>query len=94
MQVLLGDPVNESTVTMAETIARQGRQNVTGNIIHDTPKSDILSLKHVIGVHIVEIGPPVFAQLTAERTYSLECAALTPLKIAPSHGWIWTPSNT
>ena len=29
MQVLLGDPVNESTVTMAETIARQGRQNVT-----------------------------------------------------------------
>jgi len=29
MQVLLGDPVNESTVTMAETIAWQGRQNVT-----------------------------------------------------------------
>jgi len=29
MQVLLGDPFNESTVTMAETIAWQGRQNVT-----------------------------------------------------------------
>jgi len=41
-------------------------------------------------------GSDVFAQMTAESPYSLqftmECPF--PLKIVPSHGGIWTPSNT
>jgi len=36
---------------------------------------------------------PFSAQLTAERTYTLQWAAPFP-KIAPYHGAMWTPSNT
>jgi len=38
------------------------------------------------------IGSAVFAQLTAESPYTLQWGPLSP-KIAPSHGWIWAPSN-
>jgi len=40
------------------------------------------------------IGSAVFAQFTAERPYTLQRAALSPLKSTPSHYGIWTPSNT
>jgi len=46
------------------------------------------SLAHM-GVHNlngISIGSAVFAQLTAERPYTLQRAALSPLKIASSHG--------
>jgi len=42
----------------------------------------------------ISIGSAVFAQMTAECPYTLQCSAPSPLKIAPSHGGIWTPSNT
>jgi len=32
--------------------------------------------------------------MTAESPYTLQWDAPPPLKIAPSHGGIWTPSNT
>ena len=32
------------------------------------------------------MGSAVSAQLTADRYYTLQCGALPPLKIAPSHG--------
>jgi len=34
----------------------------------------------------ISIGSAVFAQLTAECPHSLQWAALSPIKIAPSHG--------
>ena len=39
------------------------------------------------------IGSAVFIQLTAESSYTLQWAPLSP-KIAASHDVIWTPSNT
>jgi len=43
----------------------------------------------------ISIGSAVFAQMTAECPYTLQWDASFPLKIAPSHGRIWTPpSNT
>ena len=33
----------------------------------------------------------IFAQVTAECPYILQWDAPFPLKIAPSHGGIWTP---
>jgi len=39
----------------------------------------------------IAIGSAVFAQMTAECPYTLQWDALCPLKIAPSHGKIWTP---
>jgi len=62
-----------------------------GSTINDTSKSDILPEKHVIdvGLQIVKIGRPVFAQLTA---VTLEWAAFPSLKITP-HGRIFSPSN-
>jgi len=42
----------------------------------------------------ISIGSSVFAQMTAECLYTLQWDALFPLKIAASHGGIWTPSNT
>ena len=42
----------------------------------------------------ISIGSAVFAQLTAERRYTVQRAACPPLKIASSHGGIWTPFNT
>ena len=38
----------------------------------------------------ISIGSAVFAQLTAERPYSLQRAAVPP-QSAPSRGGIWTP---
>ena len=38
-------------------------------------------------------GSAMFAQLTAECRQACPCMSF-PLKIAPSHGAIWTPSNT
>jgi len=41
----------------------------------------------------ISIGSAVFAQLTAECHWA--CLSLScPIKIALSHGGIWTPSNT
>jgi len=40
------------------------------------------------------IGSAVLQQVTAECPYTLQWAPLSPLKIASSHGGIWTPSNT
>ena len=38
------------------------------------PKIDIFPDKHVtdVSLYIVKIGPPVFAQVTAERPYTLQ----------------------
>jgi len=41
----------------------------------------------------ISIGSAVFAHLTTDSPYILQWAPLSP-KIAPSHGVIWTPSNT
>jgi len=38
----------------------------------------------------ISIGSAVFAQMTAECPYTLQWDAPFPLKIAPSHGAIWT----
>jgi len=42
----------------------------------------------------ISTGSAVFAQMTAECPYTLQWDAPFPLKIAPFHGGIWTPSNT
>ena len=42
----------------------------------------------------ISIGSAVFAQMTAGCPYTLQWGPLFPLKIAPSHGGMWTPSNT
>jgi len=42
----------------------------------------------------ISIGSAVFAQMTAECPYTLQWDDPFPLKIVPSHGGIWTPSNT
>ena len=39
----------------------------------------------------ISIVIAIFAQLMAECPYSLQWVATFPLKIAPSHGKIWTP---
>ena len=39
----------------------------------------------------ISIGSAIFAQLIAECPYTLQLAASSPLKIAPSHGGISTP---
>jgi len=39
----------------------------------------------------ISIGSAVFAQMTAECTYTSHWEAPFPLKIAPFHGEIWTP---
>jgi len=66
-----------------------------GSIINNTLIKDILPGKHVIGVQIVKIGPPVFAQLTADRPFTLEWAAhpASPQNCPYPRG-MWTPSNT
>jgi len=38
----------------------------------------------------ISISSAVFAQMTAECPYTLQWDASSPLKIAPSHGGIWT----
>jgi len=40
------------------------------------------------------IGSAFFAKLTAGSTYTLQCTAPSPLKIAPLHGRSGVPSNT
>jgi len=40
------------------------------------------------------IGSAVFAQMTTECPYTLQCFACFPLKIVPSHVGIWTSCNT
>jgi len=40
------------------------------------------------------ISSAVFAQMTVKCPYTLQWFAHFPLKIAPSHGMIWTPCNT
>jgi len=42
----------------------------------------------------ISISSAVFAQITAEYHYTLQWDAPFPLKIVPSYGGIWTPSNT
>jgi len=42
--------------------------------------------------HLDWIRSAVFARLTAESRYTLPQAATFPLKIAPFHGGIWTPT--
>jgi len=42
----------------------------------------------------ISIVSAVFAQMGAECPYTLQWDASSPLKIAPSRGRIWTPSNT
>jgi len=42
----------------------------------------------------ISIGSAVFAQTTAECTYTLQWDAAFPLKIAASHGGSGPPSNT
>jgi len=42
----------------------------------------------------ISIGSVVFAQMTAECPYTLQWFAHFSLKIAPSHGRIWTSCNT
>ena len=42
----------------------------------------------------ISIGSVVFAQMTAECPYTLQLDFPFLLEIAPSHGGIWTPSNT
>jgi len=44
----------------------------------------------------MHIGSAVFAQTTLECPYTLQWDAHSPRKkiFAPSHGGIWTPSNT
>ena len=37
------------------------------------------------------IGSAVFAHMTAECPYTLQWDVPSPLKIAASHGGIWTP---
>jgi len=39
------------------------------------------------------IGSAVFAQMTAERLYTLQWFARCLLKVVPSHAEIWTPCN-
>jgi len=41
----------------------------------------------------ISIGSAVFAQMTEECPYTLQWEPF-PLRIAPSHGGMWTPSNT
>jgi len=41
----------------------------------------------------ISIGSAVYAQLMAERPNTLQWAALSPLKIAPSHGGSRPPYN-
>jgi len=40
------------------------------------------------------IASAVFIQLTAESPYTLQWALLSHELPLPTHGWIWTPSNT
>jgi len=40
------------------------------------------------------ISSAVFVQLTAQRPYTSQQAAISPLKIAPSRGGSGPPSNT
>jgi len=42
----------------------------------------------------IPIGSAVLAQTTVECPYTLQWDAHSPPKFAPSHGGIWTPSNT
>jgi len=42
----------------------------------------------------ISISSAVFAQLSTECPYTLQWVASSPVKIAPTHGGIWTPSNT
>jgi len=42
----------------------------------------------------ISIGSAVFAQLTIQRTYTLQRSALSSLKIASSHGVFAPPCNT
>jgi len=44
--------------------------------------------------HLSRFGSAVFAQLTAERPYTLQLPVPFQLKIASSHCEIWTPINT
>jgi len=39
----------------------------------------------------ISISSAISAQFTAERRYTLQRAALSPLRTAPSHEGIWTP---
>jgi len=39
----------------------------------------------------ISIGSAVFAQMTAECSYTLQWEAPFPIKIATYHGGIWTP---
>jgi len=39
----------------------------------------------------ISIGAGVFAEMTAKCPYTLQWDAPSPLKIAHSHGAIWTP---
>jgi len=48
----------------------------------------------VHNLNSISIGSVIFAQGTAECPYTLQWDAHFPLKIAHSHGGIWTPSNT
>jgi len=42
----------------------------------------------------ISIGSAVFAQMTAEWPYTLQCGAPFPSKLSIPMGGIWTPSNT
>jgi len=57
------------------------------------PKRQIGRFRSFCTAHGRKCGA-VFAQMTAECRYTLQWDAPFPLKLAPSHGEIWTPSNT
>jgi len=58
-----------------------------------TPKHNASLGHRVHNPNGISIGSAIFAHLTAERRRACPGASF-PLKIAPSHGAIWTPSNT
>ena len=55
------------------------------------PIKQFLGLIRAYNQTAISIGLAVFAQMTAECPYTLQRDAAFPLKIAPSHGGIWTP---
>ena len=58
------------------------------------PKLDLTTDAEYVAnlVNVISISSAVFAQLTTERPYTLQWAALPPLIALPMG--IWTPSNT
>jgi len=79
-------------LTTGRIATTHGRLNGIRQVapVYTLPNTCFLGPTQVQIPNGISISSVVFAQLTAESRYTLQQAAPFPLKIASSHGGIWT----